>query len=109
MCDYACQALYFKHHSRIKILNKNGFGWADVEIPRSNKINFEKLNEINESVTEIFVVEFIGSAQFTGDLLYFNPFILERWEENLLKLEERKYPVDFTYPFNETYICIYNF
>ncbi len=33
-----------------------------------------------------------------GDMMYLNPCLFERFEENPFKIEERKYPVDFTYP-----------
>lgn len=65
---------------------------------------FEKLDETDENISEKYDVEISGSAQVAGDLIYLNPFFLERWEKNPFKLEERKYPVDLTYPFNETYI-----
>ena len=37
-------------------------------------------------------------AEGSGDLLYVNPFVVERQYENPFKLPTRKYPVDMTYP-----------
>lgn len=39
-----------------------------------------------------------------GNILYFNPIILERKKETPFKLENRDYPVDFVYPFSHKLI-----
>lgn len=35
-----------------------------------------------------------GAAIVANEFIYLNPFLVDRWDENPLKLEERRYPVD---------------
>ena len=42
-------------------------------------------------------------AEVAGDKIYLNPMLSFKMKENPLKAEERKFPVDFAYPFDETY------
>ncbi len=43
----------------------------------------------------------------SGDMIYFNPCLFEKYEENPFKIEERKYPVDFAYPRENRVIFTY--
>lgn len=43
-------------------------------------------------------------AELIDNKLYLDPLSFLRMEENPFKLEERKYPVDFGYPFKDTYM-----
>lgn len=45
-----------------------------------------------------------GAAQATGDFLYFDPVVIDRFEENPLSSETRAYPVEFATPQRWTYI-----
>lgn len=42
----------------------------------------------------------------TGDLLYLDAFLEKNYTENPFKLEERQYPVDFSYPFQNSYTLV---
>lgn len=44
-----------------------------------------------------------------GNLIYFAPLLYERTKENPFTLEERKFPVDFAFPFDENYTMILDF
>ncbi len=57
-------------------------------------------NEFGE-VQEKMIVEMEGVASVMGDMITFNPVLIERWKQNPFKLEKREYPVDFTTAFNE--------
>jgi hypothetical protein len=45
-------------------------------------------------------------AQASGDMIYINPFMMDRYKENPFKSRTRKFPIDFPYQFNET--MVYN-
>ena len=50
--------------------------------------------------SELFI-DLKNKSEDLNGLLVFNPLLSGRLEENPLKLEERKFPVDFSYPMNE--------
>lgn len=61
------------------------------------------LDSLDELLTEAMDVEIEDNVEEAGNLVYFTPLLFERTKENLFKHEERKFPVDFAYPFKETY------
>ena len=67
--------------------------------------NYEisNLNNPDESLSETMDIEVEGNVEEAGDLAYFTPLLYERTKENPFLLEERKFPVDFAYPFEEVY------
>jgi hypothetical protein len=50
------------------------------------------------------VVHYDFKSKFDEDIIYFNPLMVEGYKENLLKAEERKYPVEMPFAFDETFI-----
>ena len=46
-----------------------------------------------------------GNAESTGELLMIHPLLFEQRIENEFKMEDRKYPVDFSYNYNKTYVA----
>ena len=59
------------------------------------------LDGLYQDVKYEFDVEISDQVTKAGDLLIFAPVILDRWDENPFKIEQRDYPVEFTYPFTE--------
>ena len=55
-------------------------------------------------VTANYNVNINDRSDVIGDLISFNPLFFDKLDENPFKLEERKFPVDFTYPFGEKII-----
>jgi hypothetical protein len=55
----------------------------------------------------VYEIEITDRTEFMGDLISFNPFLFEQTEENPFKLEERKIPVNFTYPRSIKYMFQY--
>jgi hypothetical protein len=43
-------------------------------------------------------------AQVNGDMIYINPFMMDRYKESPFKSRNRKFPIDFPYQFNETMV-----
>lgn len=81
----------------VKGLEKNNPG---LEITDFKYINREK---IYEPVTEEYMIEMPGYADLAGDFIYVNPLVLERIKSNPFRLEDRKYPIDFSYPITKIY------
>jgi hypothetical protein len=63
-----------------------------------NKDSLEKDLKITMDVT------ISGKAENTGDLMIINPMLFEQLEENPFKFETRKFPVDYSYGYSDTYI-----
>jgi len=75
----------------------NEKGW---EISSSK---FENLTDPNQSIKEYYDILIRDYAQITGTVIYLNPYLIGKIEENKFKSEERKYPVEFTTPFDRIY------
>lgn len=65
---------------------------------------FENLNNVYKDLRSTFTVTIDDKAEMAGDLIYLNPMLTEAITENPFKMEERKYPVDYAIPIEETYI-----
>ena len=63
----------------------------------------DNLDNPDELLTESMDVVIEDNVEEAGNLVYFTPLLFERTKENLFKLEQRKFPVDFAYPFKENY------
>lgn len=60
----------------------------------------ENLNETNDDFIERYKVITNKEIDKIGNQLYFAPMLFFREKENPFKQEEREYPIDFTFPFN---------
>jgi hypothetical protein len=69
----------------------------------------DNLDNLDELLTESMDVVIEDNVEEAGNLVYFTPLLFERTKENLFKLEQRKFPVDFAYPFKENYRITINF
>lgn len=81
--------------SQVKLIerNKGNFEVSNLEIKNKddNSLSIGYDYEFNDAVDEI------------GDKLYFSPLLFMAEKENPFKLDERKYPIDFSIPFKENY------
>jgi hypothetical protein len=64
----------------------------------------ENLNDLHEDFKEEIVMEVLGVVQDAGSLLYIDPFLYSNFKENPFKMENRNYPVDYSYPMGEKYV-----
>ena len=64
----------------------------------------KNLKDSEKGVLNHMEVEMNEEIDTSNDLIYFNPFLVNKLEENPFSLEERKYPVDYTYPIDETFM-----
>ncbi|MFD2585083.1 DUF3858 domain-containing protein [Pedobacter vanadiisoli] len=69
----------------------------------------DNLDNLDELLSESMDVVIEDNVEEAGNLVYFTPLLFERTKENLFKLEQRKFPVDFAYPFKESYRITVNF
>jgi hypothetical protein len=58
----------------------------------------EDLDSLGKTLKESIEVEISDKALITGNLISFTPLLFDQWVNNPFKLEDRKFPVDFTYP-----------
>lgn len=61
----------------------------------------ENITKIAESVKETHEVTLENYTQNSGGIIYLNPILKSRWENNPFKLTKREYPVDFKSPFDQ--------
>lgn len=61
-------------------------------------------NTIGKAVMESFAFNLDNQANAVGDKIYFSPLFHLTMTENPFTLEERNYPIDFTYPWQDRYV-----
>lgn len=74
---------------------------SDITGLELKEYKIDNLEDISKPL--IINYEVISEESSDEDILYLNAFIEKVFEENPFKLEERKYPVDFAYNFQERY------
>jgi len=74
---------------------------ADFEL---EEVTTENEKEVSKPFKLTFTGDFSGAAQEIGEFIYINPMIFAEYGENPFKSEERKYPVNFAYPFGNQFI-----
>jgi hypothetical protein len=82
----------------IESLKKKLVGW---DIENLDIKNVEKVSEVFQTNYNVTIGE---HAQAASNLIYINPLLHRKADNNPFKLEERKFPVDFAAPTDETYI-----
>lgn len=61
------------------------------------------LDSLNLPVSEEYDCVITGLCEIDGESILFQPLLNETLEDNPFKLPERKYPVEFCYPFSEQF------
>lgn len=76
--------------------------FPDAEVLSVNTANLDKIDKTFSDTVQLN----IPTAAITngGDLIYLEPILYSGFDENLFKLQERTYPVDFPYSFQEQHI-----
>lgn len=67
--------------------------------------DFANMDTPNEPVKEQHEVTITDHTQVSGEMIYLNPYLLQRMEENVFKSENRNYPIDFSSPFDKFYFA----
>jgi transglutaminase-like putative cysteine protease len=69
--------------------------------------NFYGLDSLDIPLQKILGQVTINSATTAaGDIITLNPMLFEQTTKNPFKLDQRKYPVDYTYPYDQTFVFI---
>ncbi len=79
-------------------LDKLETSYGDLEVSDYKVTNHDVLGK---PITESFSFELSNHADVIGDKLYFSPAFFKATTKNPFKLEERNYPIDFVFPWNE--------
>jgi hypothetical protein len=69
----------------------------------------ENLNQPEQALAETMNVTIEDNVEDAGNLIYFTPMLYERTKDNPFNLEDRKFPVDFAYPFQELFKSVIEF
>jgi len=67
-------------------------------------VNVKNVESLDNNVNIEYEITPEGYFMNTGKLIYIDPLLDEKMEENPFKLEKRQYPVDFGCPINEMYM-----
>jgi hypothetical protein len=73
-----------------------------------NNLEVKNLDNLYEDVEIVTDVVINNQTQVVGDEIYFNPMLFEKLEKNPFQKENRKYPIDFTYPIHNNYYLMLN-
>lgn len=93
-----------KHENTDKYIEEYDNENHNLEISHYNIDNLDE-KELPVKITQsVKVVDNIESA---GNLIMFNPLNIYAELDNPFKAEERKYPVNYTYPFEQLYVMNY--
>ncbi len=82
----------------------------EKEMPQTelSEVSFENLEKSQQPVTLIYNFEAFDMAEDVSGKIYFSPMVFLSEKENPFKLEERLYPVDFSYARKDRYIVTIN-
>ncbi|MCF6319285.1 MAG: hypothetical protein L3J83_08415, partial [Proteobacteria bacterium] len=81
----------------IKYLERNN---GDIEV---SELNFENAKDVTKPLKLTYEYQLSDAVEEIGDKLYFSPLLFLATKENPFKQEERLYPIDFIYPFEDKY------
>lgn len=74
--------------------------WKEIEVSEHKVSNLDSLEKPLEEKMTVKV----NSGQPGAKTIFFNPFVIDRWERNPFKSSERLYPVDFGAPLEQLLI-----
>ncbi len=72
-----------------------------------SKYQFADLDSLHKDVGINYEVTVSNQVESTGNLLMIHPLLFEQMQENKFKLEDRKFPVDYSYLMSQTFIAQY--
>ncbi len=76
-------------------------GKGDIEI---SELNFENKTDITKPVMLSYNYELSDGIDDIGGKLYFSPLLFLTTKESPFKLDERKYPIDFAFPYEDKFL-----
>lgn len=73
-----------------------------------SQLQIENQEDIHQPLIQRMEFEMQKAVSHTGGMMFFKPLLMESLNENPFRLEERKFPVDFTYPQKEEIVMVYD-
>ncbi|WP_299525626.1 transglutaminase domain-containing protein [Winogradskyella sp.] len=95
---------YRKSHSNLSTedhIKRLENGKGDIEI---SNLEFENDMDITKPIKISYDYEASDAIDEVGGNLYFSPLLFFTMDENPFKLETREYPIDFAFPFKDSYL-----
>lgn len=113
------RAELFKTHYAAYSTRKSLENAVDLQKYKENyQSNFPGMliSQLDIENTEDIALPLVKKLDFTlsdgvhhaGDMIFFKPLLFEAMARNPFRLEERKFPIDFTYPMNEEITITYD-
>ncbi|MDF9796623.1 uncharacterized protein YjhX (UPF0386 family) [Catalinimonas alkaloidigena] len=104
--DYQALKLRQKYHQkeekRREDLEKENAGWNITHYAA------DKWKDVYESLEEDIEITTTDGILQAGNLIYFNPVLIDQIKENPFKLKDRMYPVDYAYTNKQMYMMNLN-
>lgn len=81
--------------------NRMGVFASDIQL---KSVEVQDYGEASSKFMSEILFEVPNGAMAAGDYLYLSPIYYSNFKENPFQLEQRDYPIDFPYPFEERYV-----
>ena len=72
-----------------------------------SKFSFVNIDSVQKDLIKHYDYSLTGYVEFAGNLLMIHPLLFEQKKENEFKIEDRKFPVDFSYNVTKTYMSTF--
>lgn len=106
--DYAAYNLRMKLDS-LPDLDKYKEQWqSQTPGMQITRLQIENQEDILHPVTENITFSLSDAVSHTGELIFFKPLLFESMQVNPFRLENRNFPIDFTFPLREEIIMVYD-
>jgi hypothetical protein len=96
--DYRRRNTNLNKDDHIKSIESNK---GDLEI---SGLIYDNDKDVTKPVKIIYNYEVSDGVDVVGDKLYFSPLLFLATKDNPFKLEERLYPIDFVFPFEDKFL-----
>lgn len=95
---------------RMQLSNGTGSYWKDrmegfVQEVILDSVLVQELGGKDDKLMNEIYFSLPGGAMQAGGFLYVSPIFYSNFSENPFKLQQREYPIDFSYPFEERYMA----
>lgn len=80
----------------------------DFEEINISEYKIDNVENLSQKIVETFSFIDNKNVENIGGKLYFSPMMFFKLKENPFKLETRKYPIDFNFPFKDSYVFTIN-
>ncbi len=77
---------------------------ADFEGLKIVNYDIKNIDSIYKPIQDSYEITVENKIDILGDMIYLNPLLYDRIEENPFKEENRKFPVDYIYPRHRKYL-----